>query len=630
MQSRSGRAATAALLAGLVTLGMAAPDAAASGLGVTSIGFEQSVLDDLGIGVAYQATAIPLQPGQMGFAVAASSDLSFAAPGGDFEGFSGGVLRHRGELTLFIAGRAYALSDFELRVAADPLDLALFDSKGRRWFLLEASQPLAVNGDLHVRNIDVNMAPELAALLARPELSGSYLGQADLFLPGASRSALKLPSQAVARLGAGPCDEIFNDDRDVSLIDLGGVTQLAREAGGRIALSFSAKLRNTGTSAVLWKRSIEPDGPPENVGEHPFLALHVFRILDGGIKQIGRSDVKHAFFSANTGCPCAGGQIIYPNCEDTYGSSTNSNRTYLAPREEVTAGSGAWSRLGSHFDATPVDDFRDHGGNSEHDDFEHRLIVAESDLQTGGDYFVEAWYIISGDVDLFNSMGHDEVSPSFAGSSWSFATLGELVPGSILDEFVDPVAPPPGSANGVLDTGEGRLQLAVSTTDLGGGDFHYEFALMNYDFDRQIRSFSVPLLPGLSVSNVDSTDGDGDAGNDWAATVTASAISWQAPEGNEMDWGRLYSFGFDVDAGPVVTTVGLGVLEPGTPSTLSFGTLGPVGVPEVPLQGPAARFVLLGILSACGAALAARRSPRRRAGLSAPPARSPAARPGGG
>jgi hypothetical protein len=562
-----------------------APAMPAAADGVTSIGFEQTVLDDLGIEVEIESTSPPVISGQLGFAQQAGSNLAFAAPGGDFEGFSHGVLRHHGGLTLHIGGVALDLRDFELRVAADPLELELFDAAGARWLLFQNPMALVANGLLRLNNVDVNIAPELAAVLGRPDLAGSYLGQADLVIPE--------PIGLVAPLGAGQCDDVFVADRDVSLVDIGTVSQIARKRRGPVALSFSARLRNSGTSAILWKRSIEPDGPPEEIGEHPFLALHVYRILDGKIEQIGRADIKHAFYSTNIDCPCSGGHTIYPGCEDIYGSNTNSNRQYFAHREEVSVGTGAWSRVGSHFDATPVDDFRDHGGNSAHDSFEHRLLVDESDLETGGSYFVEAWYIISGDVDIWNSMGHDAVSPSFSGNTWSFSTTSSLQSGPILEEFVDPVAPPPGSANDVLDTGEGRLQLAVATTDLGGGQVRYEYALMNFDFDRQIRSFSVPLEAGITIANPDFGDTDVDAGNDWTVDVGTTAITWVSPAGNEMDWGTLYRFGFEADRSAVDTSVSLAALEPGQPSTLGFQTLGPAPIAAVPAPGLAFHGLML-------------------------------------
>ena len=557
---------------------------AASGpAAVTSIAFERAVLEDLGIEVhAVPSAASEIDEG-MGFA--GTSALTFDAPGGDFEGFSGGTLTHTGELTLTIAGHDHSLSSFELRVAADPMELELFDANGQRWLLFQAPQPFVAGGELNVQNIDVNLAPELAAILGRPELAGSYLGRAHVRVPAPLIAA---PAGVTTQGGTGPCDEVFTPDRDVSLIDIGTVIQLAREPGGRVALSFSAQLRNVGTSSILWKEAIEPEShvPAHPVGEHPFLTLHVYRIANGRITQVGRSGVKHAFFAVNSNCPCAGAHVIYSGCEDTYGRSTNANRNYLAPREEVSAGSGDWSSLGSHFDGSPVDDFRDHGnGSSEHDDFEHRLLVDESSLQAGGDYFVGAWYIIRDDVDLFNSMGHDEILPSFASSTWTFTTQTSLVNGSILDEFVDSVTLPAGSSNRVVDTGEGRLQLAVSTTDLGGGLFRYEYALMNFDFDRQIDSFRLPLRPGISVSNVSFADADVDVVNDWTASFGTHSITWDAAAGNEMDWSTLYSFGFDADTAPVETTASIGVFEAGAPSGIQIGGQGPAPPVGVPVHG---------------------------------------------
>jgi hypothetical protein len=291
----------AVLFALLVSIWLAAFKAQATAMGVTSIDFEATVLQDLGIRISYEATIDPLLAGQAGFETAPSTDLSFDAPGGDFEGFSHGVLRHRGGLTVQFSGSTFILSNFELRVAENPLDLEFFDESGRRWFLFENAQPEIMDGYLHLRNMDVNIAPELAAVLGRPNLAGSYIGQAELRLT--DRSERAAPG---AGRGNEACEAVFNADRDVTLVNLGIVSQVAREAGGRVATSFSALLRNTGTSSILWKRSIEPDGPAEDVGEHPFLALHMYRLLNGRMTQIGRAGVKHAFFSGNTNCSCAG------------------------------------------------------------------------------------------------------------------------------------------------------------------------------------------------------------------------------------------------------------------------------------------------------------------------------------
>ena len=165
--------------------------------------------------------------------------------------------------------------------------------------------------------------------------------------------------------------------------------------------------------------------------------MHVYRIVGDVIEQIGRSDVKHTFFSTNQNCPCAGGYTIYPGCTDTYGFSTNLNRLYLAPREELSAFSGDWTRVGSNFDAVPIGNLRDHGADPADDDFEHRLIVAEPVLQVAGaQYFIEAWHLVGKEINIFNSIGHRRVSPTRQGNTWPFALADGLELGSILEHYV--------------------------------------------------------------------------------------------------------------------------------------------------------------------------------------------------
>jgi hypothetical protein len=579
---------------------------------VTSLAFEQSVLDNLNAAVETVGTAAPQLAGQTGFAAVNAATLSFATPGGDFEGFSAGELQHTGELHLRVGEREFVLSNFVLRVAANPVELELFDTAGHRRLLLEAPQPYVRDGELHLRNVDVTIAPELAEELGRPELEGAYLGHAHVRLPVSSNALGVQPA------GTGQCDDVFTADRDVALMSLGRVSQLDREVGGRVSLTLSALLQNVGTSAILWNYSIEPDGSADKVGEHPYLALHVYRIQGGRIKQIGRSGIKHAFFSTNSGddCTCPSGNVIYHLCEDEYSASTNANRQYLGPRDEVSVTTGEWTSQGSHFDGTPADDFRDHFGDSAHDNFEHRLTVHETELQQSGQFFVEGWYIIRDDLELFNSMGNYPITPNLDGV-WTFGSDTSISRGSILDRLVDPDTPSPGSRIGLFDTGEGRLQLAVVSTDLGGGQFHHEYALMNFDFDRQIRAFEVELQPGVNVSNAEFVDVDLDAGNDWPVTMGNPLLTWNAPPGNEMDWGTLYSFAFDANAESVEMNVTVYAAEAGGADSFVIRAAAVVGDPgdveeEDSTSGsalwPVLMVLLLAVLSAWRANRCASRS----------------------
>jgi hypothetical protein len=269
--------------------------------------------------------------------------------------------------------------------------------------------------------------------------------------------------------------------------------------------------------------------------------------------------------------------------------------------------------VGSHFDrcflatcnpaTDDTDDFRDHGGNQSlhHDAFEHLVVVPEAALAVAGArYFADAWYVVGGDVDLFNSMGHREVAPALS-SIWTFGFAAPMVNGSVLAEI-------PGADLETLDTGEGRLQLAVTTADLGGGTHHYEYALLNFDFDRQIDHFEVPIDAATAVGNLRSRGLGDDPANDWTATIGSDSISWYAPAGTGLDWGMLVSFGFDADAAPIASEVSVGAREAGSPARFAFAVAAPAPEPGMRALGAAA---LLALAALCPRSRARSRARRR-------------------
>jgi hypothetical protein len=570
--------------------------------GVTSILFAPEILADLGIElVDVVATEAPLRDGAAGFALdVPASKVALDAVGSDFEGFAASELRHAGGFALRAKGERIDLSGFQLRETAPPYALELRDARGRRWFLVDKPHALLTPDLLSISVADLVIAPELASWLGRADLAHTYVAVLDMRLSFAAPRAASTEGAAAA-LGL-ECVGNFSLPVDLRMLTLANMTQAAREAGVRVAMAPNATVRNLGPGDVMWYRAIDPDGP---VGPHPYLALHFYRLADGVLEQIGRADVKHTFFATNTACDCDGGQVLYTGCEDLYGISTNLDRMHLAPRSEIDALTLAWSSLGSHFDGVPADDFRSHGGNGAHDSFQHRLVVKEPDLQTvGARYFYDGWYMAPNDSDLLNSMAFREVDPTFGGSTWTFPAIDAGTRnGSILDVFVDPLAVLPGEATELVDTGVGRVQLAVRTSALGGGQHHYEYALMNFDVERQIRSFSVPVGPGGTVTGIGFGDANGNALDDWTGVHDGTSVTWTAPPGNALDWGTLYNFRMNVDAAPLALTATLEPLAPGAPAEFAVETL-----PE-----PGA-----GVSSTCSLALLAllarRRSRRARRG----------------
>ncbi len=404
---------------------------------------------------------------------------------------------------------------------------------------------------LHLLNLDLRLSPDLADTLGQPTWAGLSVGTVHV--------ALDWPDILHPRLfGTSPCPTNFGPNLDVALIALDQMQQMAREPGGRVALTFATRLKNIGQHDVPWFWSILPPGNQMPVlGQHPYLILNLYRLADGRLEQIARSDAKHAFYSTNEDCPCAGAQVIFSGCADTYGANNNAQQFFFAPREEITAHSGSWTSLGSHFDGVPVDNIRHHSNHV--DNFTHRLVAAEPDLQTSNaQYVAEAWYVVQGDTNIFNTMGHRAITPSYDGTGlWTFAFTGSLVTGPALRAWN-------AQTSAVIASAYGHLEWAAAVTNLGTGWWRYDLALMNHDYDRQVQSLFIPLTPGLAVTNPSARDGDAAVSNDWTATLTSTGLLWQAPAGAALDWGRLLSFRFQAAAPSAPASGWLAALEPGS------------------------------------------------------------------
>jgi hypothetical protein len=369
-------------------------------------------------------------------------------------------------------------------------------------------------------------------------------------------------------------DPNFDLPKDALMIGIEEVAQTEREAGTRVAITPSVSILNVGEADIEWY------GPFS--GQHPYLSWSLYRVTDQEITQLGLSDVKHAYLSVNTDCPCDPGPVFWVGCSDTYSVASNENQYYLGPRDEIEAHTGLWEECGSHFDGIPVDCQRDDPGW--HDPWDHRLIIQEPDLVWGNaEYHVEAFYIIKNDLNIFNTMAHLQVQPTLAAGTWTFPATGPLVLGPAVDAWIDPSAPPPNSANHKLDTLEGHVQLAVKAQDLGGGLYRYTYALMNHDFDRQLSAFEVPLASGGTVQSTTFTDLDGWAGNDWLASPTShGTLRWEAPNPDSgLDWGTLFGFAFEADMVPLASQTRLQILEAGHPQVLFVQSLAGAASPVI-------------------------------------------------
>ena len=145
---------------------------------------------------------------------------------------------------------------------------------------------------------------------------------------------------------------------------------------------------------------------------------------------------------------------------------------------------------------------------------------------------------------------------------------------------------------------DGIFFVGYKVTDLGGGMWHYQYAVFNMNLDRAIQSFSVPLGPGVNVTNIDfhappqhpgwAHDGtQGDAGyssTPWDVDTTdPNFITWSTEtfatnqNANAIRWGTLYNFRFDADQAPNPTSATVGFFKTGSPAGVVVQA--PGGVP---------------------------------------------------
>jgi hypothetical protein len=572
---------------------------------VTTIGLDAAVLSGLGLEVSALAPSVtrhaphplsvaPLEAPSFGADGPIGLRAAVAADG--FHGFEGGTLRHRGGFRLRGAAHTFDFSHLELRPGRKASSLELLDAAGVALLATaDAQWELdAGRGLLRYLNADLRILPALARRLGDERYAGVTVGV--LALDATLRvGPVPPPRQAAAGAEAPPPCGDWSGVLDVGLVDMSSIAQAdIGVVNGRsvVVVLPSAELRNVGTANVPWYSKFTNLAQPP-YDQHPFLVWQMVRATGGVLEPIGRSDLKHAFLTSNDGCAvgaCTDPHILGIGCSDNYNTVSNNSVGALAPRAEVTASTGTWAHCGgipTHFDTNGdcIQDFFGAGENT----FTHGMKVAETDLQVAGaTYFVETFYIVRGDTNIFNSMGYLQVVPAKP-SIWTFTTVNAYVQGPAINTWVNPVTPGANADNRVLDTGEGHVQLAVRVTDVPGnpGRRRFAYALQNHDFDRRIRSFHVPFNTSVGViENVVYADGDGFAANDWTWTADATGITWTVPDTAvtppappaELDYASLVSFRFDSDQNAAPAEASLGAFEagpPGSPAELRLQTLAP-------------------------------------------------------
>jgi hypothetical protein len=341
--------------------------------------------------------------------------------------------------------------------------------------------------------------------------------------------------------------------------------------------------------------------------DHPVIPQNLYRMSSGAdnterFEQIGQSWLKHAFFAlegddCNLGCNtsgCATGSHLCPGCSDPYSADLNGGQTGIGSRAWVNPFTGAFPSNAN-----------DHSGHA-HNGVSHRILVQVDDLNTtlnqGASYFAEAQYVTPHEhawcqthpteCNMFNNASYRKYTVSGT-TNFSFSPDGStarMQPAirAWTGATVNRIEPDPGN--------DGIWFMGYKVTNPSAGVWHYEYALFNENLDRAIQSFSVPLAPGVNISNVEfhappqhpgwANDGtfnsQGYSSTPWTPTQTANSLTWncetfaQNQNANAIRWGTLYNFRFDADQPPQATSATIDFFKTGSPLTVAI---------QAPVQG---------------------------------------------
>lgn len=396
--------------------------------------------------------------------------------------------------------------------------------------------------------------------------------------------------------------------------DLGRVGPIG---SGTVAMSCNTTACNKGDMRGDWLAL-----PDTN---HPVIGVNLYRseIVSGAthFEQIGQGWLKHGFGSSNDnecgfGCtPGAPFEQIGVGCSDTYSglqfeSCNLGPRSMINPYTGVMPGGPAMGFISGcgQFTSDPTNYPANDHRNHVHTPISHKVQVQETDLnQTlhpGAQYFAEGFYIapheyIDGNGNQNNNVSHVQVNVSGpnGNGAYSYVESGPYESESpALDAWT-------AAAKSMIEPQplvDGRAWWAWEVTDLGNGQWHYEYAVYNQNLDQSIGSICIPLSPGTVVSNLDfhaprnhDPEPHADTYNNipWAPTVTSDAIRWDTepfntnPSANAVRFGTLYNFRFDANEPPQTSTGVAGLFKTSRLTAVPVQGPSPTSLADVNLDG---------------------------------------------
>ena len=478
---------------------------------------------------------------------------------------------------------------FDLAVRDGKTGFTLFNVQGHQYDYDANAQSLSITGG------NLLVSEEFANALGRPSDAGAIVGtifigaamqpiEIDQVFNGELRSMM-MPALRQPAVGTQP-------GPDVIVGDLPEMEQYGL-AGTQVGLAVGTDSCNRGTENVDWFAL------PDN--DHPVVPQNMYRMSSAAnnsdrFEQIGQSWLKHTFAAASSntcgfGCNGVGGDHLGSGCSDLYSSGLNASQTGLGSRAWVNPFSGSF----------PGGNVPDNHDGHHHDGVSHRIRVEVSDLDTtlnpGATYFVEGQYVTPHEYtwcqthptecNMFNNVSYRQFNVHGGPNNFTFSPSGSTIqmqPAIMAwtGATVSQVEPDPGN--------DGIWFVGYKVTNPSAGLWHYEYAVYNENLDRGIQSFSVPLIPGVNISNIDfhappqepgwpndgTQNNQGYSSTPWSVTQASGSITWdtetfaQNQNANAIRWGTLYNFRFDADQPPQNANATVAYFKTGSPMMVAI------------------------------------------------------------
>ena len=285
----------------------------------------------------------------------------------------------------------------------------------------------------------------------------------------------------------------------------------------------------------------------------------------------------------NLCCTCSGqgGSVLGVGCSDPYTVATVRSpalaevagqrehwHLHLSAREPLLGGAG------------PPHAVPDHG-----------LTASNTNAIGSGSavrYISEVQYVAQDDAaagNKFNNTSYRLNNASISGSNMTFTFAAATVRQKAAIEWWATVDPQvlqttvivPNGASGPAG-GEGKFIVSSRAYDLGGGIWHYEYAIYNQCSHRSAGMFEVPVPSGVTVSDlgfnsVPYYNGDGEmnvnrSNAPWATDTTGNKVQWYTQtmaeniNANAIRWGTMYNFRFRANTPPNEGNATIGLWRP--------------------------------------------------------------------